>query len=166
MVANGTLPPFSSTLTNASCTGSFKWNTKLVALPIDTISPPFLRNSSNFGIDFSAVNCPNILLYSAGISFAYDLPATLDYNIGFKSTNENDKKFGGYFGVGFGYFKVSVSGSQYSDFKGAAYGPLFRSGIRFFLPKDNTALTVGMYYKKGLEKSRLNTIGFNVLYDL
>ena len=32
----------------------------------------------------------------AGFYFAYDLPATLDYNIGVKSTSENENTFGGY----------------------------------------------------------------------
>ena len=27
-------------------------------------------------------------------------------------------------------------------------------------------LTIGIFYKKGLEKDKLSTIGFNVLYDL
>jgi hypothetical protein len=105
----------------------------------------------------------------AGISFAYDLPATIDYNIGFKSTSENEKKFGAYFGAGFGYYKVSISGSQYSDFKGATYGPLFRGGVRIGSSNESWnghALTIGMFYKKGLEKDKLATIGFNVLYDL
>lgn len=105
----------------------------------------------------------------AGISFAYDLPATIDYNIGFKSTSENEKTFGVYFGAGFGYYKVSISGSQYSDFKGATYGPLFRGGVRIGSSDESwhgNALTIGMFYKKGIEKDKLTTIGFNVLYDL
>lgn len=105
----------------------------------------------------------------AGISFAYDLPAVIDYNIGCKSTSENEKTFGGYFGVGFGYYKVSISGSQYSDFKGATYGPLFRGGVRIGSSNESWnghALTIGMFYKKGIEKDKLTTIGFNVLVDL
>ena len=104
-----------------------------------------------------------------GVSFAYDLPVVLDYNIGCKSTRANEKKFGGYFGVGFGYYKVSISGSQYSDFKGATYGPIFRGGVRFGSSKESWnghAVTIGIFYKKGLEKDKLNTVGFNVLYDL
>lgn len=104
----------------------------------------------------------------AGISFAYDLPAVLDYNFGCKSTIENERKFGGYLGLGFGYYKVSISGSQYSDFKGATYGPLFRGGVRIGSSNESWgghAITIGVFYKKGLEKEKLNTIGFNVLYD-
>ena len=57
-----------------------------------------------------------------GISFSYDLPVALDYNIGCKSTSENEHYFGGYLGMGFGYYKVSISKSAYSDFSGATYG--------------------------------------------
>lgn len=105
----------------------------------------------------------------AGIYFAYDLPLVIDYNIGCKSTIENENIFGGYFGIGFGYYKVNISKSQYSDFNGASYGPLFRAGVRIGSYNEawnGHAFTVGVFYKKGLEKDRLNTIGFNVLYDL
>lgn len=100
----------------------------------------------------------------AGISFAYDLPVVVDYNIGCRSTMENDKNFGGYLGVGFGYYKVSISQSQYSDFSGATYGPMFRGGLRF--REYEHAITVGLFFKKGLEKNKLTSFGFNVLYDL
>ncbi len=33
----------------------------------------------------------NSLAGDVGVSFAYDLPAVADYNIGFKSTSENEK---------------------------------------------------------------------------
>lgn len=105
----------------------------------------------------------------AGISFAYDLPVVVDYNIGCKSTNENEKKFGGYFGLGFGYYKVSISQSTYSDFKGATYGPIFRGGIRFGSSNENWhghAVTVGLFFKNGLETAKLKTFGFNIMYDL
>ena len=105
----------------------------------------------------------------AGIAFAYDLPIVADYNIGCKSTRENDKNFGGYFGVGFGYYKVNISQSQYSDFNGATYGPMIRGGVRFSSSDESWGghgLTIGMFYKKGMEKDKLTTIGFNVLYDL
>jgi hypothetical protein len=105
----------------------------------------------------------------AGIAFAYDLPIVLDYNIGCKSTPDNENNFGGYFGLGFGYYKVTISKSQYSDFKGATYGPIFRGGVRIGSEKESWkghGLTIGVYYKKGLEKDKLTTIGFNVLLDI
>jgi len=105
----------------------------------------------------------------AGILFSYDIPLVIDYNIGCKSTKENDRSFGGYFGAGFGYNKVSISGSSYSDYDGSSYGPLFRAGFRFGSANESWhghGLTAGAYYKIGLEKDRLHTIGFNIFYDL
>lgn len=104
----------------------------------------------------------------AGIAFAYDLPIVVDYNIGCKSTKENDKNFGGYFGAGFGYYKVNISHSQYSDFTGTTYGPLFRAGVRIGSLDESWkghGLTVGFFYKKGLEKDKLTTLGSCVLID-
>ncbi|HXS57722.1 MAG TPA: hypothetical protein VN726_16425 [Hanamia sp.] len=104
----------------------------------------------------------------AGILFSYDVPVVIDYNIGCKSTVDNDRTFGGYFGAGFGYNKVIISGSSYSDFNGASYGPLIRAGFRFGSANENWnghAITAGVYYKMGLERDKLHTIGFNVLID-
>jgi hypothetical protein len=94
--------------------------------------------------------------------------AVIDYNIGCKSTADNDQTFGGYFGGGFGYNKVIISASSYSDFNGASYGPLFRAGFRFGSSNESWnghAITAGVYYKMGLERDKLHTIGFNVLID-
>ena len=104
----------------------------------------------------------------AGVLFSYDVPVVIDYNIGCKSTMDNDQTFGGYFGAGFGYNKVIISGSSYSDFNGASYGPLIRAGFRFGSDNENWnghAITAGAYYKMGLERDKLHTIGFNVLMD-
>jgi len=105
----------------------------------------------------------------AGIAFAFDLPAVIDYNIGCKSTPDNDHNFGGYFGAGFGYYKVFISQSSYSDFTGATYGPMARAGVRFSSSNEGwngLGITIGMFYKKGLEKLKFNTVGFNILIDM
>ena len=84
----------------------------------------------------------------AGVIFSYDLPLVIDYNIGCKSTMSNDRNFGGYFGVGFGYNKVNISESSYSDFNGSSYGPLFRAGFRFGSSNESWnrhGLTAGAY---------------------
>ena len=63
---------------------------------------------------------------------------------------------------------MSISQSQYSDFKGATYGPLFRGGVRIGSERESwngRGVTVGLFYKKGLESSKLSTFGFNVLLD-
>lgn len=105
----------------------------------------------------------------AGLSFAYDLPVVLDYNFGAKSSSYNEANLGGYVGAGFGYYKVNVSKSQYSNFNGSSYGPLFRAGMRFASAAESWAgrgMTIGLYYKIGLEKSKFKTAGVNVLLDL
>ncbi len=104
-----------------------------------------------------------------GVLFSYDLPLVIDYNFGCKSTMANERTFGGYFGAGFGYNKVNISESSYSNYDGASYGPLFRAGFRFGSSREGWnghGLSAGAYYKIGIDKDKLTTIGFNVLYDL
>ena len=117
------------------------------------------------GVGISIVNSDN----DPGIGFSFDLPAVVDYNIGCKSTADNESTFGGYFGAGFGYSHYSVSGTQNSDFKDASYGPLVRAGVRIGSVKEQYhghALTIGFFYKKGLETAKYTTVGCNVLVDL
>lgn len=105
----------------------------------------------------------------AGLSFAYNLPLVVDYNFGCKSTQENESNFGGYIGAGFGYNHFSVSGSQYSNFSGSAYGPIGRAGIRFGSQKESfngKAITIGFYYKPDLGTAKWKTYGIHVLVDL
>lgn len=105
----------------------------------------------------------------AGLAFSFDIPAVIDYNIGCKSTPDNDRNFGGYFGAGFGYYKVFITKSSFSDFTGSSYGPMARAGVRFSSSNESWkghGITVGMFYKKGLEKLKFSTVGFNVLIDL
>lgn len=105
----------------------------------------------------------------AGIAFAFDLPLVVDYNIGCKSTYDNEQTFGGYIGAGFGYNYVSVSSSSYSNFKGSSYGPLIRGGVRIGSNRESWAghaITIGMFYKKDLQENPFNSFGFNVYYDL
>jgi hypothetical protein len=104
----------------------------------------------------------------AGVAFAFDVPVVVDYNLGFKATSESSNYFGGYFGAGFGYYHVSITGSQYSNFDGSTYGPMVRGGVRIGSANESWGdhgLTIGVFYKKGLEKDKLHTFGFNVLYD-
>ncbi len=101
-----------------------------------------------------------------GILFSYDVPVALDYNFGCKSTPDNEAGFGGYLGLGFGYHKVTISKSSYMDFNGGTYGPIVRGGIRISPPSFNGyGITLGLQYKKGLEKSKMNSYGMAVLVD-
>ncbi len=104
-----------------------------------------------------------------GIAFAYTVATVLDYNFGCKSTKDNPRKFGGYFGAGFDYFKTSISGSKYSNFTGISYGPTFRGGFRFrsFADNwDNHGLTIGFFYKIGLENKKTSSFGTVVYLDI
>ena len=133
----------------------------------------FIQNSNSsvsvgapVGIGFGVANNDS---GDPGFVFAFDLPAVIDYNIGCKSTPDNERYFGGYLGAGFGYYHVSVSGSSYSNFNGNTYGPIVRAGVRIGSAKESFhghALTIGFFYKKGLEAAKLTTIGCNALVDL
>ncbi len=104
----------------------------------------------------------------AGIVLSYDLPLAIDYNIGFKSTRVNPKKFGYFFGTGFGYSNVNLSSSQYSNYSGSSYGILYRAGVRFGSSRADwkgMGIMIGMFYKKGLEDEKFSTIGTHVLVD-
>jgi len=106
-----------------------------------------------------------------GVAFGYDLPLVLDYNFGFKATdNESEgKKLGGYVGTGFSYSKIMISKTTNSNFTGTSYGPLFRAGIRFGNKKDeswgNKAVEINFYYKPGLEKEKYTSFGSAVLMN-
>ncbi len=105
----------------------------------------------------------------AGISFSYDLPMVIDYNIGAKSKPDNESMYGAYFGAGFGYHKTIIQASETSDFNGSTYGPIVRAGFRLAPPQEifrGQGVTVGVYFKKGIEKSKTNTLGFTALVDL
>jgi hypothetical protein len=104
-----------------------------------------------------------------GIGFSYDLPVVMDYNFGCKSTLQNEKKFGGYVGTGFGYFRANISGSNSSNLTTSTYGPIFRVGFRFRSNAENWkghGIAVGLYYKKGLETKKISTFGTTVYLDI
>jgi hypothetical protein len=101
----------------------------------------------------------------AGFAFAYDLPVTLDYNIGCMATPKSNRNFGGFAGIGYGYYKVSISGSAYSNFSGATYGPMARLGLRFGSDNRDEKISVAFFYKKGMEAAKMKTFGISVLYD-
>jgi hypothetical protein len=130
---------------------------------------------SNTSVSIGAPVSVGVGIYSSynnddvGISFAYDLPAVVDFNFGAKSTANNIKKYGGYVGAGFGYYKVSISQTSYSNFNGATYGPIFRGGARFGFSAKGLgahAISLGLFYKKGIDKNKLNTVGLSLMFDI
>jgi len=102
---------------------------------------------------------------SSGLYWGFDAPMVLDFNIGAKSTRENEDKFGGYFGGGFGYSHSSWTYYGYTDFKANSYGPIIRGGVRFGFPSANLGVTIGLSYKIGLETEKYGTYGLALLAD-
>jgi hypothetical protein len=102
-----------------------------------------------------------------GVYWGFDLPLVADYNIGCKSTPENHNKFGGYFGTGFGFTYTNWNFNGSSSAQANSYGPMIRGGFRFGFPSSEISegLTVGLFYKLGLEKEKYKTYGFSVLVD-
>jgi hypothetical protein len=110
------------------------------------------------------INIINDVSGESGIAWGFDAPLVFDYNMGCKSSPENENGFGGYFGAGFGYMYTSYT-FGYGDEKATSYGPIGRAGIRFLSGGGRFATTIGMYFKTGLEKQKFKTVGFNILAD-
>lgn len=101
------------------------------------------------------------------IFFGFDAPLVLDYNIGCKSSPENESMFGGYIGTGFGYSYTNFNAGDGYKYDTRSYGPLFRGGVRFgFGAGTNLGLTLGFFFKPGLEKEKFKTYGMNLFFDL
>ncbi len=103
----------------------------------------------------------------AALYYGFDLPLALDYNIGRKSSYENNEGFGWYVGGGFGYMWTNWTDGSSTD-KISSFGPMARAGIRFGSGSQNPdrALTLGFSFKPGLEKRKFKTFGIAVLYEL
>ncbi|HVU56353.1 MAG TPA: hypothetical protein VHD83_14910 [Puia sp.] len=119
------------------------------------------------GLGFGSVS--NFSDGSSSLYFGVDAPLVADYNFGWKSTADNDSRVGGYLGGGFGYRYTSFSYNDpyygSSGFHANSYGPLVRGGVRFSLGASDMGLTLGLFYKAGLEREKYKTIGINVLMD-
>jgi hypothetical protein len=102
----------------------------------------------------------------ASLYWGFDLPAVIDYNIGKKSSAENEQGFGGYFGGGFGYTFTNWSDGSSTN-KINSYGPILRGGVRFgtFDNSPNVGICIGLSYKIGLETEKFRTYGIQVLAD-
>jgi hypothetical protein len=113
---------------------------------------------AGIGIINNAGNGPS------GVVGGVDLPLVVDYNIGCKSSPENDEDFGVYLGAGFGYMHTNWTDNVSNS--ASSYGPLVRAGLRVrFDPDQRSAMTLGIFYKYGLEKLKFKTFGVNVMVD-
>ncbi len=102
----------------------------------------------------------------SSIYYGFDLPLVIDFNMGRKSSPDNEDNFGWYIGTGFGYTITSWTDGSSTD-KLNSYGPLFRSGIRFGGGSNHPerATTVGLFFKSGLEKTKFKTFGIAALTE-
>ncbi len=105
--------------------------------------------------------------YSPSVYFGFDIPLVLDYNIGFKSSHENENKPGFYFGTGFGYTITNwTDGSSMESL--STYGPLLRGGIRIGGGTENhpeRGTAIALSFKWGLEEQKSKTYGIGVFWD-
>ncbi|HSU28164.1 MAG TPA: hypothetical protein VLJ68_07270 [Chitinophagaceae bacterium] len=101
------------------------------------------------------------------IYYGVDLPLVVDFNMGRKSSYENEDRFGWYIGGGFGYMLTNWTDGSSTE-KLNSYGPLIRTGIRFGAGRKNPdkAVTMGFYFKPGLERSKIISFGVAVLTEL
>ncbi len=98
-----------------------------------------------------------------GVFFVGDFPVTADFNIGSKSTAENESGFGGYIGAGFGYTYLNYN-DGYGSEKAKQVGPLVHAGVRFNISKNSSsALEIGFFYKRGIDVDKLQSAGIHIL---
>lgn len=143
---------------------SFK--TELIELPYFP-GYNFIENDNSsvrIGLPVSVgLGLVRVMVDGGKIAFSSDVPVALDYNIGFKSTMDNDRAFGVYFGAGFGLSQVTLSKSNNFGYNGISYGPLGRLGVRIGSKKESWrghGLTISIFYKKGMEKKKRDSFGF------
>jgi len=105
------------------------------------------------------------LIHDHGFIFAYDLPVCLDMNFGGLSTKNSSGRFGGYIGSGLGYNRVSLFGSNQSNYVFESVGVLYRGGVRF-LSRSDHAYTLGIYYKNGRAGEQNSTFGLDIIAPL
>jgi hypothetical protein len=104
------------------------------------------------------------------VLYSGDLQLWGDYNIGMGAIPEPAKNTGWYFGLGAGISYTGADGESIDENSGVSYGPMGRAGFRFGVysrKKDQyKALSIGLYYKHGLEEAKWRTAGFHIMADL
>lgn len=100
-----------------------------------------------------------------GISWGFDLPIAADYNFGCRSTPDNEKNFGGYFGAGFSYMYTAWNAGDGTEHANS-YGPVGRAGIRFSSANARWNVTIGLFFKLGIESEKYKTFGFDIISGL
>jgi hypothetical protein len=109
---------------------------------------------------FGTANDPNN--DEAGLFLGANISMGVFYNNGLKSTRNNENKFGYFVGGGISYGYIGL----YYDKKTnniTTYGPMIYSGIR--LPVLKQVLSIGLFFRYGLETEKLKTYGLKLMRD-
>jgi hypothetical protein len=112
------------------------------------------------------LDLPEIFGGETTIYYGVDPPIPMDFNIGRKSTNDNEERVGWYFGAGFSYTLTNWTDGSSTE-KLNSYGPLFRGDIRLGVGRNNPnkVFSIGLSFKPGLEKTKFKAIGIAVLNE-
>lgn len=109
-------------------------------------------------------------------SVGADFPVVVDYNMGYKSSDENRSKSGGYVGLGFGYAvsswddgrKRKTLANPAPKSNSGSYGPVFRAGVRMhsnMKVHSDWGYSVGLSFKPGFEEPKYKTWALSFLCD-
>jgi hypothetical protein len=99
---------------------------------------------------------------AAGLFFATDLSLAAFYNSGLKSTKENESNFGYFLGAGASYGHISIYYDKVTT-NINTYGPIVYTGIRF--PIKNQIASVGLFFRYGVDKTKIKTFGLKLMRD-
>lgn len=113
-------------------------------------------------IDFGLGTISDPINDATGLYLAGDASLGLFYNSGLKSTKKNESTFGYFAGGGFSYGYVGISYDK-KKLNINTYGPMLYSGIRF--PVKNQVMSIGLFFRYGLETEKLKTFGLKMMRD-
>ena len=101
---------------------------------------------------------------SSRLGFGIDLPLMIDLSMGAGASDKTESIAGGFIGAGFGlthanqkYTYTSPGWTGVERYKGTSYGPVLHAGFRYAHYKYD--LTIRLFYKRGLEAQKFQTIG-------
>lgn len=95
----------------------------------------------------------------------YELPLVLDYHMGYRSSFHNSDTVGTYVGLGFSYRYVNWTFDKDHP-QANSYGPFLRCGVHFAFKRHIEGMSLGMFYKVGLEEQKYKAYGLDVYLDL
>ncbi|WP_346318233.1 hypothetical protein [Chitinophaga sp. YIM B06452] len=110
----------------------------------------------------------------ASVGVFFNAPLIVNLNMGAGSTDDNESRFGGFVGAGFG-LHVSASTDQvfydengnaeYRNTGGTVFGPAANAGMRIGVGNSGKSIEVKLSYFKGLDDNKLNLFGLAGLFN-